>query len=137
MNAKDCVFFSNNLRSFIAVYVVEALAFRGSFETLDALGVRRAFLEEPRWGEKNAETLLHFAARKSTLEAVPALLSAGADPRRKARLPTPNSEGETPWELAEAAEKRDVKEAILAFPDERPPTDPRPAHAAAAGIRSE
>eukprot|EP00741_Cyanophora_paradoxa_P013085 tig00020675_g12638.t1 len=68
-------------RSRIALHAVEILGLEGP--DLQALGVRRAFFEETRWGKKGNEILLHFAARENLPSAVRALLNAGADAELK------------------------------------------------------
>eukprot|EP00741_Cyanophora_paradoxa_P006298 tig00000989_g6106.t1 len=67
-------------RSLIAAHAVELLGLDG--DRLEALGVRRAFLEEPVWGPGGTDLLLHFAARGALPRAARALLDAGAEPAR-------------------------------------------------------
>eukprot|EP00741_Cyanophora_paradoxa_P016186 tig00000042_g15626.t1 len=98
-------------RSHIAAHAVELLKLDGP--TLEALGVRRALLEEPRWGEGGTEFLLHFAARECTPAAVRALLDAGAD------ILLEDAGGSTVLRRAIAARDRAVEEALLDFARER------------------
>eukprot|EP00741_Cyanophora_paradoxa_P016187 tig00000042_g15627.t1 len=94
-------------RSRIATHFVE---FQGLDESqLETYGVRRAFLEEPVWGEGGTEFLLHFAARECTPAAVRALLEAGADPCLKDR------DGWTVLDFAQLWRKAALKEAIVSF----------------------
>eukprot|EP00741_Cyanophora_paradoxa_P010144 tig00020510_g9819.t1 len=85
-------------RSRIAAQAVELLRLDGA--TLEALGARQAFLEEPRWGERGTEPLLHFATCTGTPEAVRALLDAGADPSSRS-----DRDGATVEEAAERARR--------------------------------
>eukprot|EP00741_Cyanophora_paradoxa_P025761 tig00000391_g24858.t2 len=110
-------------RSRIAVHAVESLRLDGP--ALEALGVRRAFLEEPRWGRggrgpagagaprgADREPLLLFAAREGTPAAVLALLRAGADPGLK------DGAGATALRIAEQKRDAALRGVLLAFAEE-------------------
>eukprot|EP00741_Cyanophora_paradoxa_P009372 tig00000144_g9078.t1 len=82
---------------------------------LEALGVRRAFLEEAVWGGEGNEPLLHFAVREATSSVVRALLRAGADPCQQDGA----RGGVTALRVAEAGQHAELARAIRAFAKER------------------